>query len=61
MMLRLEMETINDAFVDNVAGETVRILRALADRMERDDVGAGDGGPLIDANGNTVGRWSVAE
>lgn len=34
-MLKLTIETENAAFADNMAGECARIMRAMADRIER--------------------------
>lgn len=66
MMFRLEIDTDNDAFqargldawsdaIDLAAPEVVRILRELADHLDR--VRA-SGGTLRDINGNCVGSFA---
>lgn len=58
----LNIDTGNAAFgpcASDRADELARILRNLADRLARDAVGLS--GPLRDANGNTVGRWTLDE
>jgi hypothetical protein len=44
----------NDAFADDLRGETARILRRLADSVEN----GYDAGNLADVNGNTVGSFA---
>lgn len=52
--LRLSIELVNDAFTDDAASEVARILRVLADRIEK---GLPDEPMrLRDVNGNTVGQ-----
>ena len=59
-MLKIEFETENAAFHDNLTGECARILRALADRL--DAFGdASDNGLLRDSNGNLVGTWRIGD
>lgn len=53
MVFRLEIETENAAFTDNVEGEIVAILRALIHKLETKGM---DDYPLMDSNGNKVGR-----
>ena len=50
----------NEAFDDGEYGnaETARILRKLADSI---DVGHDVERPLLDSNGNTVGRVTITE
>lgn len=58
MKITVTISTDNAAFEDNEAGETARILRDLADKLERRglmDIAA------IDENGNKVGRFTVTE
>lgn len=59
----LEISTDNASFGDtfaDTAEEVSRILRALATHLE--DMSQGyPMGNLRDLNGNTVGRWSLAE
>lgn len=57
-MLRLFIETHNAAFEDAPASEIARILRDLADRIERNPE------PytvLRDINGNRVGECQISE
>lgn len=50
--VRISIVTSNDAFVNNVRGETARILHELARRMVEAEQ---DTYQLKDANGNAVG------
>lgn len=55
----ITLKSGNDAFQDAPGSEVARILRKIAGRI---DCEAGfdaddDGGPAVDANGNTVGHW----
>jgi hypothetical protein len=54
-MFTLKIETDNAAFEDGTA-EIVRILRHVADRMEKQ---GHMGGKCMDINGNRVGEWGV--
>lgn len=60
-VFRLEIEMENAAFVDDPAPhEVARILDKLANRLNRRvDFYIGEGGVLLDLNGNTVGKWTV--
>lgn len=61
MPLRLHIETDNAAFSDDDGGpELARILRDLARKISDAAAGYDDSGPVIDSNGNKVGRWSVS-
>ena len=53
----LTVETTNDAFQPDPAGELAYILRALANLIaeERDQAEAA---PIHDSNGNTVGHYA---
>jgi hypothetical protein len=55
MKLTIRIEMGNAAFED--AGELGRILHELADKVAAGAVH--DEGKIRDANGNTVGEWSV--
>jgi hypothetical protein len=50
-----EINSSNAAFTDDPHSELARILRELADKIERGD----DGGKLRDVNGNSVGEYGV--
>ena len=50
-MFKIQIETANDAFVDDPRSEIVRILRDVADKMETGRFL----NRLYDANGNAVG------
>lgn len=58
-MLRIEINTSNCAFdlTDKGTAETARILRLIADQIERDGQ-KDNSGVAIDYNGNKVGSWS---
>ena len=49
----------NAAFADDVDGEIVRILRAIADKVERQGC-TGFSEPVRDLNGNTVGAFVLS-
>jgi hypothetical protein len=55
-MLKIEIETDNAAF-EYPREECARILRDIADSLE----GGRNGGVCIDANGNRVGTWELAD
>lgn len=58
-MLKIEFKTSNCAFdsTDKGTAETARILRLIADQIERDGQKNNDG-VAMDYNGNKVGSWS---
>lgn len=60
--MTIRFETDNEAFTNQgeenpeaMRAESARILRVIADKLENGQ----DGGPVIDANGNKVGTWSL--
>jgi hypothetical protein len=53
----LHFSTENAAFEDAPLTEVARILRNLADRVER-ITGGYPAGTVVDVNGNTIGHWS---
>ena len=57
-MFKLEIKTDNAAFAEDWQSEVSRLLRAVADRLDRDD-GRNDrlNGACCDVNGNIVGFW----
>ena len=55
-MFTVEIELGNDAFGDAPEVEVGRILSRLAEHIASF---GGDGGPIRDINGNTVGRWAL--
>ncbi len=58
----LHLLTDNDAFdADSPEIETARILRKLADRIERNGLRDGEDFPLIDTNGLEVGFCGVTD
>jgi hypothetical protein len=64
MLIRLEIQTDNDAFQEEQEAEVARILRALADTLEREGDLADSlllGVTLRDINGNPVGKAFLAE
>lgn len=56
-MFKLEIRTGNEAFNDGTEGayEVARLLRIVADALQRGTSGA----PLFDANGNQCGRFDL--
>ena len=55
--ITITIRTGNAAFTDYPVSETARILRDLAERLERDDIPPEK---LMDINGNHVGEVTVA-
>lgn len=61
--ITITIETGNAAFEDSPGAETSRLLRLIADRIERDGdccVTVNDEQTLFDLNGNRVGTLKVA-
>ena len=54
-MLKIEINTDNDTFAGIAGEECASILRYVANKLEE---GYTDG-PLVDYNGNTVGRFNL--
>lgn len=55
--MKLTIRTDNAAFEPDRGAELARILRKLADRVEREDQpGRGEEWKVLDVNGNTVGK-----
>lgn len=48
----------NEAFGEDPAHEVTRILRAIADRIDREGL-SGYFETILDANGNDVGRFAL--
>jgi hypothetical protein len=60
-MFSLQFETDNTAFTDAESQvEVVRILRALADRIENEDL-ADQAGVIKDRKGNVVGKFEMTD
>ncbi len=57
-MFKLTIQTDNEAFADDSAGEISRILAELAAKLGPGML-AGQTGKLRDINGNTVGEWRL--
>lgn len=54
--------TDNAAFADDFEGEVARLLVLAAERAAEalgEQRAASEGGRLLDANGNTVGSWTL--
>jgi hypothetical protein len=47
------------AFTDDWRGESGRILRRLADRIENGELSNGDEKLILDVNGNTIGEVCI--
>jgi hypothetical protein len=59
MVIMLEVDTANDAFVNGAFGKEVgRLLRLAAARIEKEGKKVSTF-PLLDINGNTCGRVEV--
>lgn len=56
-MFKLSIETTNEAFADDPNEEIARLLEKAAQRV-RDGY---QSDLLRDANGNTVGSWSIGQ
>ena len=52
-MFRLEFKQSNADFTDDMYGTTARILREIADKIERGNVD----GSIFDINGNNIGEY----
>ena len=52
----MTVETSNDAFEEDYTGETVRILKDVASKIER----GSHSGPVVDVNGNTIGNYYLS-
>jgi hypothetical protein len=62
MKLIVKIEMNNAAFEDNQSGETCRILRKLADRLDgHPNFSVGHEQVLFDFNGNEVGFAGIAD
>lgn len=59
-MFTMNVDTGNDAFHQDPGGELARILRVVADKIERGDYHPGHSKTILDVNGNDVGRWKIA-
>lgn len=62
MKFTLEIECDNEAFGEtneDRCEEIARILRRVAERLQTNVYGAGAVRGVVDANGNTVGDWSI--
>lgn len=61
MQVTIKINTDNDAFTDNMNGETARILETIAKKLNRDeyDVHTGEHRALFDSNGNAIGYFAV--
>ena len=57
-MLKIEIETGNDAFAVDLTGECARLLRGIADKIERGDA-SGLYQSVYDDNGNPVGAFRL--
>lgn len=56
--IRIEIKTSNAAFAGaDFAREVERIFRDAARKLGGLAPGDDDSGPIIDTNGNSVGRW----
>ena len=57
-MLNIALETGNDAFALDMTGEVARILRGIADKIERGEA-TGLYQSVYDDNGNPVGTFRL--
>ena len=55
-MLKLEIDTDNNAFAEDCQGEVVRLLRKVASRIERGELACA----IRDINGNVCGMFTLA-
>jgi hypothetical protein len=56
-MFTVKIETDGAAFEEGAGEELARILRKLADRVDRHMYPGAAAGNLLDLNGNTVCEW----
>jgi hypothetical protein len=56
-MFKLEFETHNAAFDDNLFGEAAEILRDIALGVQC----SAKSGLIFDSNGNRIGSWSLTK
>jgi hypothetical protein len=56
-MFTLKFSTDNAAFADDMHGEAARILRKIADQLDRGDLAR----VIVDLNGNRVGSWALVD
>lgn len=61
MMIRIEIDTESEAFVDNKEFEFYRILGQLKHWLTDSRLNNGCCYPIQDINGNTVGKLEVVE
>lgn len=59
-MFTLTIETKNAAFEENAGEEIARILHSAARTVDGLEL-SGSSFPVMDYNGNTVGRWEWSE
>lgn len=59
-MLKLRIETKNDAFAKDLTFEISRLLYAVADKI-REDAKDVNEGILRDWNGNPCGKWKLTK
>lgn len=59
MKAQINITMDNAAFEDAPERELARILRELANKVERNGLGRGGRDPIRDVNGNTVGKFIV--
>lgn len=57
--ININIQTENAAFSPDPGYELARIFRALAEKAEQGDLY--DGQPVIDVNGNRVGKIKISE
>ena len=55
MAFHLSFNTDSDAFREDAKLECSRILKSIAEQLER----RRDEGPILDLNGNRIGRWRL--
>jgi hypothetical protein len=55
-MFKVQIETVNDAFIEDVNGEIIRMLEDLIKRIDANDPGSWWEMNLHDSNGNFCGE-----
>lgn len=56
-MFTLTIDTGNEAFTGDKAGEVARILKEIAKKLDKGQ----DSGKCMDGNGNGVGKWELTD
>jgi hypothetical protein len=63
MRLKIKFDLDNDEFQTGKLGREpsaiLKVLRATADKIERQIESGEESGLVMDSNGNSIGKWSI--